>query len=141
MGFSLVASAAILGVTFFMAAEIVTSNVLPAIEHINESYDKMKDRYDEQLQTRVNITHVARSLNGTSYDYNISVQNTGSVTLDIKDFVVLMNGTQVQFTSSHSYLYPENVVYFQIVNSAGDGLKRMKIVANYGIADYYIFTP
>jgi archaellum component FlaF (FlaF/FlaG flagellin family) len=139
MGFSLIAAAAILGFTLFMAAESITSNVLPTIEGINDSYGDLRDRIRDQLQTDINITVVSRSDNGTNYDYNISVQNTGSVTLDTEDFMILINGTGYPFTCSHRYLYPENTVYFRIVDVAGAEAKRIKVISNNGIADYYAY--
>ena len=141
MGFSLIASAAILSVTLFMAAEIITGDLLPTIESINDAYDDMKDRLREQVQTDITISTVTRSLNLSNYDYNISVQNTGSITLNTEDFLVLINGTNYQFSSSHIYLHPENVVYFQVVDVAGAGAKRIKVITNNGIADYYTYTP
>ena len=139
MGFSLIAAAAILGFTLFMAAEIITSNVLPTIEAINDSYGDMKDRLHDQLQTDINISAVSRSFNGANYDYNISVQNTGSVTLYTEDFMILINGTGYPFTCSHRYLHPENTVYFRIVDVAGAEAKRIKVISNNGIADYYAY--
>jgi archaellum component FlaF (FlaF/FlaG flagellin family) len=141
MGFSLIASAAILGVTIFMAAEIITGDLLPTIERIDDSYGDMRDRLRDQVQTDINITAVSRSENGLNYDYNVSVQNTGSVTLNTEDFLILMNGTNYQFTCAHTYLYPENIVYFQILNLAGDEAKRIKVITNNGIADYHLFIP
>jgi archaellum component FlaF (FlaF/FlaG flagellin family) len=140
MGFSLIAAAAILGFTLFMVAEIITSDVLPTIEGINDSYGDMKERLNDQLQTDINITVVSRSVNsvnGTNYDYNISVQNTGSVTLTTEDFMILINGTGHPFTCSHKYLHPENTEYFRVVNVTGTGTTRVKVVTNNGIADYY----
>jgi archaellum component FlaF (FlaF/FlaG flagellin family) len=137
MGFSLIAAAAILGFTLFMAAEIIISDVLPTIEGINDSYGDMKERLNDQLQTDINITVVSRLPNGTDYDYNISVQNTGSVTLTTEDFMILINGTGYSFTCSHRYLHPENTEYFRVVNVAGAGAKRVKVITNNGIADYY----
>ena len=139
MGFSLIAAAAILGLTLFIAAEIITSDVLPTIEGINDSYDSMKDRLKDQVQTDVNITAVSRSFNDPNYDYNISLKNTGSVTLDTKDFMILINGTGYPFTCSHRYLHPENTVYFRIVDVVGAEAKRIKVISNNGIADYYAY--
>ncbi|MCX6662813.1 MAG: hypothetical protein NTZ75_01030 [Euryarchaeota archaeon] len=139
MGFSLIAAAAILGFTLFMAAEIITSDVLPTIEGINDSYGDLRDRIRDQLQTDINITVVSRSVNGANYDYNISVQNTGSVTLYTEDFMILINGTGYSFTCSHRYLHPENTVYFRIVDVAGAEAKRIKVISNNGIADYYAY--
>jgi archaellum component FlaF (FlaF/FlaG flagellin family) len=101
----------------------------------------MKDRLRDQVQTDVNITAVSRSFNDPNYDYNISVQNTGSVTLNTEDFIILINGTTYPFTCTHSYVHPENTVYFQVVNVAGAGVKRMKVITNNGIADYYTDSP
>jgi len=139
MGFSLIAAAAILGFTLFMAAEIITSDVLPTIEGINDSYGDLRDRIRDQLQTDINITIVSRSDNGANYDYNISVQNTGSLTLDTEDFIILINGTRYPFTYSYRYLHPENTVYFRIIDVAGTESKRIKVISNNGIADYYAY--
>jgi archaellum component FlaF (FlaF/FlaG flagellin family) len=141
MGFSLIASAAILGVTLFMAVEIITTNILPTIEDINDSYGDMKNRVRDQIQTDINITAVTLSLNGTNFDYNISVKNTGSVTLNTDEFTILINGTAYQSTCSHLYLHPENIVFFQVVNVTGTGATRIKVITNNGIADYYSFIP
>jgi len=140
MGFSLIAAAAILGLTLFMAVEIITSEVLPTIEDMNKSYGDMKDRYQNQLQSDINITMVLQSPNGSNYDYNISVKNTGSATLFTKDFQILINGSEYQFTCSRENLYPENIVFFQIMNVAGSGSQRVKVITNNGIADYYTYT-
>lgn len=141
MGFSLIAAAAILGVTLFMAVEIIVSDVLPTIEEMNTSYIDMKDRINEQIQTDITVTGVLRSVNGTNFDYTLSVQNTGSITLHTDDFVILINGTNCAFSCSYNYLYPEDSVNFTITNQAGDGLKRMKVITNNGIDDYYTYTP
>jgi len=139
MGFSLVAAAAVLGFTLFMAVEIITSDLLPTIEDINDSYSGMKQRFGDQLQTDINITAVSSSANGSNYDYNVSVRNTGSITLVTKDFTILINGSEYEFTCSYAYLFPEKTAYFQIVNVTGAGEKRTKVITNNGIADYYAF--
>jgi archaellum component FlaF (FlaF/FlaG flagellin family) len=139
MGFSLIAAAAVLGLTLFMAVEIITSDLLPTIEDMNKSYGDMKERLQNQLQSDINITTVLRAANGSNYDYNISVKNTGSTTLFTKDFLILINGSEYQFTCSYEHLYPENTVYFQIMNVAGVGSQRLKVITNNGIADYYTY--
>jgi archaellum component FlaF (FlaF/FlaG flagellin family) len=140
MGFSLIAAAAILGLTLFMAVEIITSDLLPTIEDMNKSYGEMKERHLNQLQSDINLTSVVRSVNGSNYDYNISVKNTGSATLFPTDFQILINGSAYQFSGSSETLYPENTVFFQIMNVAGAGSQRVKVITNNGIADYYTYT-
>ena len=137
MGFSLIAATAILGITLFMAVEIIVNDLLPTMEEINTSYTTMKDRMQEQLHTNINITTVVRSVNGTSYNYNISVENTGSITLLTDNFIILVDGTVCPFSCSGEYLYPENIVYFFVENQAGEGEKRLKIITNNGIASFY----
>lgn len=100
----------------------------------------MKNRLKDQLQTDVNITAVIQSVNGTNFDYNISVQNIGSVTLKTKDFMILINGNEYKSTCSHTYLYPENIVFFRVPNAGGSNPTRIKIITNNGIADYYTYT-
>lgn len=139
MGFSVIAAAAILGLTLFMAVEIIATDLLPSIEDMNKSYDEMKDRQQNQLHSDINITAALRSANGSNFDYNISIKNTGSATLFTKDFQILINGTVYQFTCSRENLYPGNTVYFSITNVPGSGLQRIKAITNNGIEDYYTY--
>jgi archaellum component FlaF (FlaF/FlaG flagellin family) len=139
MGFSLIAATAILGITLFMAVEIIVSDLLPTMEEINTSYTTMKDRMQEQLHTEINITTVVRSANGTNYDYNISVENTGSITLPTDNFVILLDGIECPFYCSGQFLYPENIIYFIVKNQTGEGQNRLKIISNNGIASFYTY--
>jgi archaellum component FlaF (FlaF/FlaG flagellin family) len=138
MGFSVIAAAAMLGVTLFMAVEIITNDLLPTIDEMNNSYEDMKERYQDQLQSDINITSITRSANGSNFDYNISVKNTGSVTLITKNFQILINGTAYPFSCSAQRLYPENTLFFTIPNVAGAGSQRVKVITNNGIAEYFI---
>lgn len=122
-----------------MAVEIIVSDLFPTIDEMNTSYTTMKDRIQEQLHTDINITMVARSENGTNYDYTISVQNIGSITLPTDNFVCLINGTECSFRCSAEYLYPENTVNFLVLNQTGAGQKRLKIITNNGIASFYVY--
>ncbi|HVQ01003.1 MAG TPA: hypothetical protein VMT57_05765 [Candidatus Thermoplasmatota archaeon] len=141
MGFSLIASAAILAVTLFMAVEIITGALLPTLDGINTSYGELKNRINDQLQTHINITTVSRSANGGNYNYNISVQNTGSVTLKTEKFAVLVNGVAYPASCSCAYIYPQNIGYFTLTNITSGGATRIKIISDNGIADYYMYTP
>jgi archaellum component FlaF (FlaF/FlaG flagellin family) len=140
MGFSLIASAAILAVTLFMAVEIITGALLPTLDGINTSYGQLKNRLADQIQTDINITTVSRSANGVNYNYNITVQNTGSVTLRTEKFAVLVNGIEYPASCSCIYLYPQNTGYFSLMNATGEGATRIKIISDNGIADYYTYT-
>jgi archaellum component FlaG (FlaF/FlaG flagellin family) len=97
----------------------------------------MNNRLKDQLHTDINILGATRTGTGANYTYNISVENTGSVTLPTDDFKILINGTEYHSTCNHLHLHPENTVYFQIENVTDAGAVRIKVITNNGIADYF----
>ncbi len=140
MGFSLVGAAAIIGVSILMGIEIIVSTTIPTLIDVHDAFDDMRDRAIAQVQTDINITDVNSIANGSNYDINITLENTGSVTLETTFFDILINGTKNDFSCSKSYIHPENKVYFDVSNLSGSGLRRLKVVTNNGISDYYEFT-
>lgn len=140
MGFSLAAAFAVIGVSILISIEILTGSLLPTITNFDDSYDDMIDREINRVQTDINITSVSTSANDSNYDHNITLENTGSVTLKTSDFTIMINGTVQPFSYSNSYLYPEKIVYFNIYNLAGNGSKRLKVVTDNGISDYYDYS-
>lgn len=140
MGFSLAAAAAIIGVSVLIIIGTIGESLLPTTTDINDSYDDMKDRAIDQIQTDINITSVTTPSNGSNYDLNFSVENTGSVVLETSYFNILINGTAQQFTCTGSYLYPENEVYFNVTNLPGTGPRELKVITNNGVSDYYEYT-
>lgn len=140
MGFSLSAAAAIIGVAVLISIELMVANVIPTITDTHDSYNEMRDRAIDQIQTDINITNVETPINGSNYDHNITVENTGSTSLETANFDVLINGVKQTFVCSKIYLHPENIVYFNITNLPGNGAKRVKIVADNAISDYYDYT-
>ena len=58
MGFSVAATAAIIGVSIIMILEVSMGNVIPLYSDIQESYKEMKDRAIDELQTMslINVT-------------------------------------------------------------------------------------
>lgn len=140
MGFSLVSAAAIIGVAIIMSIEIMVGTTIPAITDVHDAYDKMRDRSIEQIQTDINIINVTTPANGSGYDLNFTIKNTGSITLETSYFDILINGTKYDFISSKTYLHPEKQAYFNIYNLAGNGNQTLKVVTNNGIADYYTYS-
>ena len=140
MGFSLVAAAAIIGVSILMAIEIIVGSTVPTLTDVHDSFDDMRDRAIDQVQTDINITDVTSEINGSNYDINVTVENTGSTILETTYFNILINGTDKEFTCSKSYLHPENEVYFNVSSLQGTGERRLKVVTDNGISDYYEFT-
>lgn len=140
MGFSIVAASAIIGVSVLISIEILTGSLLPTITDIDDSYNDMVERIVDSAQTNINITSVTVTINGSNYDHNISLENTGSVTLDTSNFIILIDGESQEFRCSDPYLYPEKISYFNVSNIAGAGNKRLKVVTDNGISDYFEYT-
>lgn len=139
MGLSLAAAAAIIGVSILVAIGTLTGNLLPTTTEIYDSYKEMKSRYVDQIQTDIIISGATNSSNATNYDINITVENTGSTNLETCYFNILINGESQECTCSNSCLYPEEEVYFN-VNNISSGNKKLKVVTNNGISDYYEYV-
>ena len=140
MGFSLIAAFTIVGVSILVSIEIFTGSLIPTITEIDNSYDDMVDRNIDRVQTDINITSVTITTSGPNYNHNITVKNMGSITLNTSEFTILINGTTQQFICSDSYLYPEKITYFNVSNLPGSGPKKLKVITDKGISDYYEYT-
>lgn len=139
MGFSLTASAAIIGVALVISIELIVSTSIPTVTDVHDSYDEMTDRSIEKLQTEINITNIVTSPNASLHDLSFEVKNKGSSTLDTNYFTVLINGTSKEFTSTTRYIYPESSTDFS-VSAIGNSTNRIKVVTSNGISDYYEYT-
>jgi archaellum component FlaF (FlaF/FlaG flagellin family) len=137
MGFSLSASFAVIGVSILISVEILTGGIIPTITEIDNSYNEMINRGVNKIQTDINITNVNVSTNSSNYDYNITLKNTGSISLETSEFIILINGLLQEFSSSDLYFYAERETNILIKNVTGNGLKRLKIITDNGISDYY----
>ena len=140
MGFSLVAAAAIIGVSVLIAIEVIVGTTIPIFTNVHESFNNMKNRAIYQVQTEINITSVTTEVNGSNTDINITIKNVGSISLETSYFNILINGTSKEFTCSNMYLHPENEVYFNVSSLPGTGLRRLKVVTDNGLSEYYDFT-
>lgn len=141
MGLSISIAAAIIGVSIVAIVGIMAEDLLPTITGVSESYNEMKDRSIEQVQTDINITAVSTSANGSNHDANITLKNTGSICLKTSYFDILVNGTSQDFVCNYKYHYPESTIYFDLQNIQGnEGIRKLKVVTNNGISDYYTYT-
>lgn len=135
MGFSILGAFAIIGISIIICSEIFAGTLLPEVTDFDYSYKEMVKRCVEKIQTNINITNVVTSINGSNYDHNISLENTGSASLKINDFTVMINGTIYQFHCSDTYLYPEKETNLYIYDLPGGGEKKLTINTENGISD------
>lgn len=132
MGLSLVAATAIVGVAVLISIELIVGNAIPTITEVHDSYDDMKDRTVKQVQTDVTIENVVWNDPNTE----ITINNTGTETINTSYCNILFDGTVKQFTCSTSNIYPEQSTTFLVQDSISTG-KILKIVTPNGVADYY----
>ena len=137
MGFSLIGATAIIGASMLIALTVLTGGIIPTMTEFRDSYSNMKDRAINRVQTDIDIISDSTSPNASNYDLNFTVNNTGSTTLKTSDFIVLINGTNQPFSCSESYIYPKNTAYFYVYDLNGTGTKKLKVVTDNGISDYY----
>jgi flagellar protein FlaF len=140
MGFSVTASSGIIGISILVIIELSVGSIYPAYQDVTEVYKEMKDRCLEQLHTDLRITSVNTTINGTGYDLNITIENTGSSTIDTTKCHVLINGTLHQFQGTNEYIYPESQEHLNLFQLHGTGDHRLKIITKNGISDYYTYS-
>ena len=85
------AATAILGGTCVMILSIFSGGIIPTISNYHEAYKNMEDRAVERINTNINIENMTNT-SGFYYDLNITVKNTGHITLKTLDFTILING-------------------------------------------------
>lgn len=132
MGFSLSAAAAIIGVSIVISIEIFVSTSIPTITEVHDSYDEMRDRSIDQIQTDITITNTA----WVDPNTEITVNNTGSITVNTSKCNVLLNGEEKIFTCTKSNIHPEGSAVFSISGQVLNG-DIIKIVTPNGVSDYY----
>ena len=74
MGFSSTAAIAVISVTLLLIIEILIGNILPMTLDIRDSYEKMRDRSIDQIQTDIEITGIT-SDTGEGQEWNNSVDS------------------------------------------------------------------
>ncbi|RLF93869.1 hypothetical protein DRN50_06515 [Thermococci archaeon] len=135
MGFSTIGATLIIGISIIAMLSIFSTEILPVVFDINDSYRDLENRILEKSQTSINITNVTLSNVGGNLLLNVTVKNTGSVSLNTSDFSILVNGTKKSFTATKSVIHPEKEAIFTITVSSS-GSKRIKVITYNGVADY-----
>ncbi len=138
MGFSLSAATAIIGVGVFLSVQYMVSDVIPSMTDTHDSLESMRDRAVDQIQSDITVSNVVNTDMGPLYNLSIYVKNSGSTTLELRYFNVIVNGSVQDFSCDDLYIYPEKTVVLNIVNQPSSG--RIKVVTDNGISSYYEYT-
>lgn len=139
MGFSVSGSTAIIFLAMFLSFGMFYSSAYNGFERVNDAQTFQSEHVLEQQNTGLNIT----KLNYSTGYLNVTVNNTGTTTLDVSDTDVLVDGVYVSEKSvaardvdgnNDTELWlPGESLHYRINVSAGP--KRVKVVTGPGPAD------
>ena len=130
MGFSLSASFAIIGATILVAIEIFTGTILPDTMDIADAFQHRLDHDIKTLQTEIEIASVSLTPNGTNYDFQVNLTNTGSESIYLDKCQILIDGVIIPFTTDVSYVLPLNSTVINLNNIESTGQGRIKFVTS-----------
>lgn len=143
MGFSTVVAFSIIVISFVMVTGIVVSVAVEKIREINDAYRTEKRDLLKDVETEYEIVNINATGNGLGYHtLEVVLRNTGSETLEVSGFTLLVDGKIYSFSSNRSTLYPITSALLTVNNVLGDtGTKhRLKIVSENGISKYASYT-
>ncbi len=134
MGFSTIAAFVVLLMFTFAALAEIYSGSYEQIKMYLSGIREKKDIIEEISNTNLEITQITTIPLGTTHDLIFIVKNSGSVTLNVSKFDVLIDGVLYSFDYNVTILYPENSVEISVNNIPGGNttIHRLKLVAENG---------
>ena len=143
MGFSTDVAFSIVVISFVMVAGVVVSVAVEKIKEINDAYRLEKRNLLKEMKTEYEIVNVSAVSSGSgNHTLEVVVENTGSETLEVSGFTLLVDGKIYEFVANRTTLYPVTTVLIEVDNvPGGTGTQhRLKIVAENGISKYATYT-
>lgn len=140
VGFSISATAAIIGVSFLMILEISMGTLFPMFTDIDESYDNMRQRAIDELQTDIEIENISVQANSSLHDLTINLKNKGATTIEVSSVDLLVNGSLFPFSCNEEYWFPESNYTISVYGLSGSGLQQVKLIVFNGISDYGTYS-
>ena len=134
MGFSYVVAVAVLLSSSLIFFGMVYSDFVHAEAQLKNAQDNFNNHNYDYLNSKVSITGYNYTPSGPNYSVTLNVTNTGSVTLDLNNTNLLVNGTLVNFTYANQYLFPLGNDSVQF--TTGAGVYDIEIVFNTGYLQY-----
>jgi|Deesub1362A_J573_1020465.scaffolds.fasta_scaffold00392_6 flagellar protein FlaF len=139
MGFSVAASFTILLITTLIVSGMILSESIHKLKEARQVYIQEKKKAIEILTTEFQITSIAAyNTSPTTHTLTVTIENTGSTTLETSYFNVLVDGVLVDASYNVSYLYPGEYLRIDASGLSGGAgtTHRLKIVAENGVAEY-----
>ncbi len=145
MGFSTTAAFTIIFVFSLAVFGIIYSIVSDTAKtYVGELREK-KERIEAVSNTRLEFASVtAVQATASSHNLTVVLRNTGTTTLSLDRFDLLVDGAMYRFDYNRTKLYPETAVEIRAYYLPGGNatLHRLKVVADNGYALYttYVVT-
>jgi archaellum component FlaF (FlaF/FlaG flagellin family) len=123
-----------------MVLEVSMGTVLPVLSDVDESYDEMRNRAVDELQTDIEIDDITVQANSSFHDITINLTNRGSTVIDSSYVHCLIDGSIQGFTVNSRYFFPESSYSLSVNGLAGSGMHQVKVVTMNGISDYATYS-
>ncbi|MBS3749302.1 MAG: hypothetical protein KGY67_06340 [Candidatus Thermoplasmatota archaeon] len=123
-----------------MVLEVSVGTVLPVLTDLDESYDKMRNRAVEELQTDIQINDMSTQANNSLHDLTINLTNSGSTVIETSYITVLIDGSNSVFAVDELYWFPESSYTISVNGISGSGVHQVKVITKNGICDYATYS-
>ncbi|MEM0492793.1 MAG: hypothetical protein QXS02_02380 [Candidatus Thermoplasmatota archaeon] len=136
MGLSLSASSATILLSSLIIFETISGALIALSSSIHESYESLRNDMIKKLRTDFVVTDLSSIKWYKDSPYvNITVRNTGDLTLRTGYITILINGIKTTFTTESAYIYPNHETIL-MVNLPLTEFNRLTIITENGIVKY-----
>ena len=142
MGFSTTAAFVIIFVASLAVVGLAYSTFYLQLKDYVYKLKAEREDAVNKVNTKLDIVSISTVGTNTTHNLSVVVKNTGTTTLNVSKFDLLVDGVLVDFSYNRTVLYPETYVEIASDNlSGGIGTThRLKIVAENGYAIYATYT-
>ena len=142
MGFSTTAAFVIIFVASLAVVGLAYSTFYGQLKDYVYKLKAEREEAIEKANTKLEITYLNATGGLTTHNLTMIVKNSGTTTLNVSKFDLLVDGVLVSFDYNRSTLYPETSVQINSTDLAGgvNTTHRLKLVADNGYAIYSTYT-
>jgi len=143
MGFSTTAAFTIIFVfslaVFGLVYSVTTDTAKMYVSELREKKESIESASNTRLEL---ISLNATATSSGTHNVTVVLKNTGTTTLDVQNFDILIDGVKYGFDYNRTKLYPETSVEIKAYQIPGGNGKshRLKIVADNGYAIYTTYV-
>lgn len=141
MGYSVSAAFSILVVASVLSLTYLYNSFDQAVDRIEKGVTNNFGDLFTSYNSGIDVVNVSTTASGGSYDLEIIVLNTGSETLDARDYTYLEGGSIISYTTlSDNYHLPDKNITVTFTDISGTGSRRLKVVTDHGNSAYETYV-